>query len=119
VKSHKNEKINFSKTPALCLKKTLPKLFLLFLQPSVSDADLFHYNNLLIGPRAIGLAGAFTAITALRHQNNIRRRRPIRHSLPKGSDGLSKARLRLARLSESPFHIRNNSKHPRLVESSN
>ena len=27
-----------------------------------ANADLFHYNNLLIGPRAIGLAGAFTAL---------------------------------------------------------
>lgn len=26
-------------------------------------ADLFHYNNLLIGPRAIGLGGAFTALS--------------------------------------------------------
>lgn len=33
--------------------------------------------------------------TALRHPNNIRGRRPIRLGLPKGSDGLSKARLRL------------------------
>lgn len=28
-----------------------------------AQADLFHYNNLLIGPRAIGLAGAFTALS--------------------------------------------------------
>lgn len=28
-----------------------------------ANADLFHYNNLLIGPRAIGLAGAFTALS--------------------------------------------------------
>jgi long-chain fatty acid transport protein len=29
---------------------------------SNATADLFHYNNLLIGPRAIGLGGAFTAL---------------------------------------------------------
>jgi len=31
--------------------------------PSWAQADLFHYNNLLIGPRAIGLGGAFTALS--------------------------------------------------------
>ncbi|MEY4064130.1 MAG: hypothetical protein RIR26_338 [Pseudomonadota bacterium] len=28
-----------------------------------ANADLFHYNNLLIGPRAAGLAGAYTALS--------------------------------------------------------
>lgn len=28
-----------------------------------AQADLFHYNNLLIGPRAAGLAGAYTALS--------------------------------------------------------
>lgn len=63
MKSHKNEKISFSKTPALCLKTAWLSIFLQILLPSVSHADLFHYNNLLIGPRAIGLAGAYTALS--------------------------------------------------------
>ena len=63
MKSHKNEKINFSKTPALCLKTAWLPIFLQILLPCRGNADLFHYNNLLIGPRAIGLAGAFTAIS--------------------------------------------------------
>ena len=29
----------------------------------IAFPDLFHYNNLLIGPRAMGLGGAFTAIS--------------------------------------------------------
>lgn len=31
--------------------------------PQMAKADLFHYSNLLIGQRAIGLGGAFTALS--------------------------------------------------------
>lgn len=31
--------------------------------PQAAQADLFHYSNLLIGQRAIGLGGAFTALS--------------------------------------------------------
>lgn len=30
---------------------------------NISHADLFHYSNLLIGPKALGLGGAFTALS--------------------------------------------------------
>ncbi|MEY3902737.1 MAG: hypothetical protein RL189_2043 [Pseudomonadota bacterium] len=35
----------------------------LFVTPQIAQADLFHYSNLLIGQRAIGLGGAFTALS--------------------------------------------------------
>lgn len=35
----------------------------LVVNPQHACADLFHYSNLLIGQRAIGLAGAFTALS--------------------------------------------------------
>ena len=33
-----------------------------FCAPSLAQADLFHYNNVLVGTRAMGLGGAFTAM---------------------------------------------------------
>ena len=38
-------------------------LILIFALPSVSKGDIFHYANVLAGDRAMGLGGAFTAIS--------------------------------------------------------
>jgi long-chain fatty acid transport protein len=45
------------------IQKTLPLLLISILFHNTAQADLFHYSNLLIGPRAIGFGGAFTALS--------------------------------------------------------
>ena len=38
-------------------------VFILFLMSSVSTADEYHYNNMLIGDRATGMGGAYTGVS--------------------------------------------------------
>ena len=38
-------------------------VFILFVTSSVSTADEFHYNNMLIGDRATGMGGAYTGVS--------------------------------------------------------
>lgn len=45
----------FTAVPVLCILSVS--------LPLSAQADLFHYSNLLIGPRAMGLGGAFTAMS--------------------------------------------------------
>ena len=44
------------------LGKSLVLLFVTLLSDGILKADQFHYANFLIGERAMGLGGAFTAV---------------------------------------------------------
>ncbi len=63
VKHTEIEKKSLQKKKTRLSAGGLGLIALLGLQPHEVQADLFHYSNLLIGPRAMGMGGAFAALS--------------------------------------------------------